>query len=108
MHRRLDAITMTMFMYNVSASDSNIPALLNQMENSFKIGYLSIILEVLVSMFPVLINLPSPMKKWTVLVRAELLVMAEDMWSGKESVGMHAKVLDSLSAFLPFFKLCGS
>ncbi|KAF8512434.1 cytochrome P450 [Gautieria morchelliformis] len=71
----LDAICMTMFMHNVSASKGRIPSLLHEITNS-PTDYFTILVETLASI--------------------EFGIIAEDVWAGK-GAGMHAKVLDALA-----------
>ncbi|KAE9405485.1 cytochrome P450 [Gymnopus androsaceus JB14] len=93
----LDAISMTMFSYDLTTAKSNIPILLQKITNSPPSGKLMILLESLAEKFPVMLNLPSPMKSWCNTLRKSLGVIAEDVWSGREGAGMHAKLLNVLS-----------
>ena len=96
MRCRLDAISMTMFMHNVSASEGKIPELLHEVSNSPTGDYSVILMETLASIFPAILYLPNPMKTYTARIRKEFGAIAEEVWAGKDSVGMHAKVLDAL------------
>lgn len=100
---RLDAISMTMFMHNLSASKGKIPALLHQMSNSPTGNFWTILLETFASLFPYLLYLPSPIKTYANTLRTEFGKIAQDVWAGKDGGGMHAKVLDALGRFSFFF-----
>ncbi|PFH47746.1 hypothetical protein AMATHDRAFT_42724 [Amanita thiersii Skay4041] len=95
----LDAISMTMFMHNLSEAQDNIPALLHNITNSPMANRRSVLVETLVSIFPGLLRLPSPIKRWADQLRGELGSIAENVWLGKVGIGMHAKLLDSLSHY---------
>ncbi|KAG7442327.1 cytochrome P450 [Guyanagaster necrorhizus] len=93
----LDAISMTMFMYDISTSNSDIPTLLHKITDS-PAGKLSdIIPSAFASRFPIILRLPSPMKRWCDDLRSSLGAVARNVLSGKEAAGMHAKLLNSLS-----------
>ncbi|KDR69692.1 hypothetical protein GALMADRAFT_255863 [Galerina marginata CBS 339.88] len=92
----LDAISMTMFMHNLSASKGKIPALLHQMSNSPAGDFWTILLETFASLFPYILYLPSPIKKYAHTLRTEFGNIAQEVWAGKDGGGMHAKVLDAL------------
>jgi hypothetical protein len=93
---RLDAISMTMFMHNVSAGEGQIPALLHEMSNSPNGDYFTIFMETLTSFFPSILYLPNPLKRYAEKIRIEFGKIAEEVWAGKDDAGMHAKVLDTL------------
>lgn len=93
----LDAISMTMFMHNISASEGRIPSLLHEITNSPTANYFAILIEGLASIFPSLWLLPNPLKTYTNNLRSEFRKIAEEVWAGKEGAGMHAKVLDALA-----------
>lgn len=93
---RLDGISMTMFMYNISASEGRIPSLLHEITNSPTADYFTILIETLASIFPSLLLLPNPLKTYTNNLRSEFRKIAEEVWAGKEGAGMHAKVIDAL------------
>ncbi|GJJ08426.1 hypothetical protein Clacol_002642 [Clathrus columnatus] len=93
---RLDAISMTMFMHNISASEGRIPSLLHEITNSPTGDYFTVVAETLASLFPSILLLPNPLKSYTDNLRKEFTVIAEEVWSGKHGAGMHAKVLDAL------------
>jgi hypothetical protein len=98
---RLDAISMTMFRHNLSATEGQIPELLNNIANAPKKDATTALLGVVVSYFPALLKLPSPMSKWAQLLRGELGKIAEEVYSdAQETKGMHSKVLDLMSACL--------
>ncbi|KAF8970724.1 cytochrome P450 [Flammula alnicola] len=93
----LDAISMTMFMHNLGAGEGTIPKLLHDMTNSPTGDTLTSLLEAFASIFPQLLYLPSPLKTYGNKLRTEFGKIAEEVWSGKEGAGMHAKVLDALA-----------
>ncbi|KAF8473770.1 cytochrome P450 [Gautieria morchelliformis] len=93
----LDAISMTMFMHNVSASEGRIPSLLHEITNSPTGDYFTILVETLASIFPSTLYLPNPLKRYADNLRKEFGIIAEDVWAGKDGAGMHAKVLDALA-----------
>ena len=107
-NHRLDAISMTMFMHNLSASKGKIPALLHQMSNSPTGDFWTILLEAFASLFPYLLYLPSPFKTYANTLRTEFGQFAQDVWAGRDGSTMHAKVLDALGGsfiyFLSYFK----
>ncbi|KAF8462798.1 cytochrome P450 [Gautieria morchelliformis] len=83
----LDAICMTMFMHNVSASKGRIPSLLHEITNS----------PLITSLYCPFHSLsPQSLKRWADNLRKEFGIIAEDVWAGK-GAGMHAKVLDALA-----------
>jgi len=92
---------MTMFMHNLSAAkDSKISKLLHQIMSPPDGD--SLLLSTLASVFPFLLKLPSAIKTWADGLRAELGVIAREVWDGKDGAGMHAKVLDSLNNAVVF------
>lgn len=89
---------MTAFMYDCSASSGTIPELLHNFANAPILDGKDVILRTLVTKFPFLLQLPSPMAKFARRLRHELGQIAADVWSGATiSGGMHAKVLNALS-----------
>ncbi|KAH8110285.1 cytochrome P450 [Phellopilus nigrolimitatus] len=93
----LDAISMTTFGHNCSASSGEIPALLDKISNAPRRGAAFMIAKIVVSFCPFIVRLPSPMKHWARRLKTELGRVAEEVWSGGakgEAAGMHSKVLD--------------
>ena len=89
---------MTAFMFDCSASSGTIPDLLHNFSNSPILDAKDVLLRTLVTKFPILLQLPSPMIKFAKRLRSELGEIAGEVWSGaKVSGGMHAKVLNALS-----------
>ncbi|KAF8494762.1 cytochrome P450 [Gautieria morchelliformis] len=80
----LDAICMSMFMHNVTASKGRIPSLLHEITNT-PTDYFTILVETLASIFPSALYLPNPLKRWADNLRKEFGVIAEDVWAGKEA-----------------------
>ncbi|KZT28248.1 cytochrome P450 [Neolentinus lepideus HHB14362 ss-1] len=98
----LDAISMSMFMHDTSTGTGSnaIPDLLHNITNAPRGNMLILFVGSIVSMFPCLLSLPSPMKKWATTLRGELGRIAEGVWSGaKNDVGLDAKLLKLLSEF---------
>ncbi|KAK0185513.1 cytochrome P450 [Armillaria mellea] len=93
----LDAISMTMFMHDLSTSNSDIPSLLHKITDSPAGNLSDIILSSFASRFPVILRLPSPMKRWCDDLRNSLGSVARNVLLGKETAGMHAKLLNALS-----------
>lgn len=97
----LDAISMTMFAYNLSASTGTIPELLSNISNgpSQEDTLANRLAGLLISSFPSLLAMPNPMKTWATKLRTELGAIAKDVWDngidGVE-VGMNARVLEVL------------
>ncbi|KAH8118090.1 cytochrome P450 [Phellopilus nigrolimitatus] len=91
----LDAITMTMFNYNCSASDSSVPAIVAKISNPGG-DMISILLGILASMFPWLVKLPSPIMTLFKEMRNELAKVVDRAQTSAETEGLHAKVLDVL------------
>lgn len=59
-----------------------------------------ILLETFASLFPYLLYLPSPIKRYANTLRTEFGRIAQEVWAGKDEGGMHAKVLDALGESL--------
>ncbi|PFH47745.1 hypothetical protein AMATHDRAFT_66969 [Amanita thiersii Skay4041] len=95
----LDAISMTMFMHNLSEAQDNIPSLLHNITNSPMPKEGAVLAETLVSIFPILLKIPTSIKRWADRLRTELGKIAENVWLGKVGIGMHAKLLDSLNQY---------
>ncbi|KAF8994998.1 cytochrome P450 [Cyathus striatus] len=95
----MDAISTTMFMHNLSASEGKIPNLLHKINNSPSGSAFHIIMKRVASIFPYIVYLPSPIKSYADNLRHEFGAIAEEMWTGKDIVGMHAKLLDALGTF---------
>ncbi|TFK53023.1 cytochrome P450 [Heliocybe sulcata] len=96
----LDAISMSMFMHDTSTTSGSVPIsdLLHNITNAPRGNMLTLFLGSIVSMFPHLLSLPSPMKKWATTLRGELGKIAESVWSGtKNDIGLDAKLLKLLS-----------
>ncbi|KAJ3846583.1 cytochrome P450 [Lentinula lateritia] len=93
----LDAISITMFNHNLSATKGEIPGLLNKIANAPN----GVALSALASLFPLLLHLPSPMKNWCQNLRTRLGIIAKEVWSGKEGAGDYASLLQSLAQESP-------
>ncbi|KAI0345465.1 cytochrome P450 [Trametopsis cervina] len=101
----LDAISMTMFAHNVSGGDgpNSVKTLLKNISDGPSGGdtTLSRVAVIVIGLFPQLLALPNPLKKWAMMLRTELGKIAQEVWdTGKtnESVGgMDARVLEVLS-----------
>ncbi|KAK7034769.1 hypothetical protein VNI00_012176 [Paramarasmius palmivorus] len=91
----LDAISMTMFAHDLSGGE--IPTILKRITHSPPDGPADVLLKTFASQFPVIMNLPSPMKKWCTELRTSLGAVAKEVWSGHEAAGMHAKLLTTLA-----------
>lgn len=88
---------MTTFGHDCSASSSEIHELLEKISNAPKRGMKFMFGKILITFFPSLIKLPTPVKLWSGRLKEELGRIAEDVWSGGakgEAHGMHSKVLD--------------
>ncbi|KAI0319617.1 cytochrome P450 [Amylostereum chailletii] len=99
----LNAISMTMFAHDLSASSSTIPALLANLSNgpSEEDTPLNRIAAVVVGAYPQMLSLPNPMKTWANMLKTELGKIAQEAWDAAqrdETVGrMDAKVLEVLN-----------
>ncbi|EIN09200.1 cytochrome P450 [Punctularia strigosozonata HHB-11173 SS5] len=98
----MDAISMTMFMHDCSASGSEIRDLLHKITNApgagDDVGVGTMLAGAVISKVPRLFPiLPSPMKKWADHLRTRLGSVAERVWQeGATSSNMDAKILDLL------------
>ncbi|EPQ51799.1 hypothetical protein GLOTRDRAFT_48029, partial [Gloeophyllum trabeum ATCC 11539] len=106
----LDAISMSMFMHDIDATNNTIPDLLQKFTNAPQENMLALFMGTIVSAFPRLLTLPSPMKTWAGNLRSELRSIAEGVWRGatSDAAGLDAKLLRLLSKWTgaPFFP-CG-
>lgn len=104
---QLDAISMTMFMHNLSAGKGRIPSLLHEMSNSPTGDLWTILLEAFASLFSCILYLPSPIKTYGNTLRTEFGKITQEVWDGIEGGGMHAKVIDALcESNVVFFEPC--
>ncbi|KAL0577419.1 hypothetical protein V5O48_004585, partial [Marasmius crinis-equi] len=93
----LDAISMTMFSYDLSTGKRDIPNLLAKITHSPPDGAADILLGSLAEKFPAILKLPSSMKQWCDNLRGALGEIAREVWSGREGIGMHAKLVNALA-----------
>ncbi|PBK62201.1 cytochrome P450 [Armillaria solidipes] len=98
---------MTMFMHDLSTSNSDIPSLLHKITDSPAGNLSDIILSSFASRFPVILCLPSPMKRWCDDLRNSLGTVARNVLLGKEAAGMHTKLLNTLSLVLTSGQIIG-
>ncbi|KAK7061093.1 hypothetical protein VNI00_000828, partial [Paramarasmius palmivorus] len=89
----LDAISMTMFAHDLSGGD--IAGILQKITHSPPDGPADVLLKAFISQFPVVMNLPSARKDWCAELKQSLGAVAREVWSGHESAGMHAKLLNT-------------
>ncbi|KAK1225670.1 hypothetical protein PQX77_011384 [Marasmius sp. AFHP31] len=94
----LDGISMTMFAQDLSTMHSDIPAVIANITHSPPDGMVDITLKTLAGRFPILMKLPSPMKRWCNHLRTSLGAIAKEVWSGHQADGMHAKLLTALGS----------
>ncbi|VDC04240.1 unnamed protein product [Peniophora sp. CBMAI 1063] len=104
LHRfALNAISRTMFAYDLSDSTGSIPSLLKNISEgpTGPDTTLARTAAVIVSTFPQLMGLPNPMKSWATMLRTELRKIAEAVWDSAEEIetleGMDARALEVLS-----------
>lgn len=95
----LDAISMSMFMHDIGATNNTIPDLLQKFTNAPQETMLALFMGTIVSAFPRLLTLPSPMKTWAGNLRSELRSIAEGVWRGatSDAAGLDAKLLRLLN-----------
>ncbi|KZT02809.1 cytochrome P450 [Laetiporus sulphureus 93-53] len=95
----LDAIAMTAYAYDVRHSGQSIPKLIHKISDVPQTTF-TLLANAFVDVFPTLLELPNPMKQWTAMLPTELGRLADAAWAQNvqnRDVGMHSKLLDSLS-----------
>ena len=84
-------------MHDLSASQSKIPSVLREMSNSSgEDVWISSLLKAFASVFPYVLYLPSPLKKYGNILQTEFGKITRDASAGKDEGAMHAKVVDAL------------
>ena len=102
---RLNAISRTMFAYDLGDLSGSIPTLLKNISDGpdGPDTTLTRIATVVINAFPKLMGLPNPMKTWANMLQTELGKIAGDVWGPVERIGslegLDARVLEVLSAF---------
>ncbi|KZV72230.1 cytochrome P450 [Peniophora sp. CONT] len=104
LHRfALNAISRTMFAYDLSDPTGSIPTLLKNISDGpdGPDTTLTRVAAVVIGTFPKLMGLPNPMKTWATMLQTELGKIAGEVWGSVERIGtlegMDARALEVLS-----------
>ena len=87
-------------MYDCQANSGStgIPSLLHQLFTLPLMDKKTVILRYLLTKFPILLALPTPMHMFAKRIKTQLGSIAKEAWAGAKNSGgdMHAKLLDAL------------